>query len=393
MKNSFVDRIKSKVIVEIAGKSPERFILKLNKNKIDVFKVKKLNKDKYEIIINYTQYDKLLELNTIYEIKIKKYLGIVEKKNKFFKYYHVIFSFVLFIIGLYLLSNVILSIDIVTTNEDMKAKIMSTLKENGISKYKIKKDYNYIQNLKKIILEKYSDEIEWLEIEEKGTKYILKFEPRIIKKNDNDEGPRHVIAKKNAIIKSIYSSSGQILKPKDSYVKKGEIIVSGDIYSNDELKKSIRADATIYGEVWYVIRVTYPFNYYEQSKTGRVKNVFSVKIFNNCIDLFNFNPFNDKIVSERILLKSNIFPIKLVKQFQEEVVTITGMNVVEELEIKALELAYNKIEKNLSKGEYIFNHKVLDRKIIDKGIEMTIFFSVCENISDYYYIRDTKEVE
>ena len=88
-----------------------------------------------------------------------------------------------------------------------------------------------------------------------------------------------------------------------------------------------------------------------------------------------------------------MLPIKLVKQFQEEVIITTDMNVVEEMKLKAISLAYDKMNENLKKGEYIISHRILDSKIVDKGIEMKVFFSVCENISDYVEIEKMKEVE
>ena len=49
--------------------------------------------------------------------------------------------------------------------------------------------------------------------------------------------------------------------------------------------------------------------------------------------------------------------------------------------------------EKLKDDEYIINHKVIDSKIIDKGIEMKLFFSVCENIGKEEIITDMKEVE
>lgn len=393
MKNNFIDKIHSKVSVSIVGKTPERFILKLNKKHINIYKISKISSEKLQIIINYTDFEKLLKLNTIYDIKIDNYLGMVKGKQQLFKYYHVLIIGILCIIFLYLLSHIIFSVEIVTNDEDMKKKLTRTLKNYEISNYKFQKSFEYIQKVKTSILEEYHDDIEWVEIEKVGTKYILRYEPRIVKEDEENHEFRHIVAKKNAVISKIYSSEGQILKDKYSYVKKGDIIISGYIYLNEEIQNTVSATGKVYGEVWYITKVTYPFNYYEEKKTGKTKDVYSVKFFNNSIDLFNLKPFNDKIVDEKILIKSNILPIKLVKEHQEEVIIKSGMNVVEEVKLKAVELAYEKMKQNLNDDEYIINHKVLDSKIIDKGVEMQIFFSVCEDIGEYVKIEEMKEVE
>lgn len=202
-----------------------------------------------------------------------------------------------------------------------------------------------------------------------------------------------MLLQKNAIIRRIQATSGQIIKNKYSYVKKGDIIISGYIYLNDKLIDTTSAKGNVYGEVWYETSVIYPFNYYESKKTGRSKIIYSVKLFNNQYDLFNFKPFNDKIVKEQVILKNNLLPIQLVKQEQEEIIVKTSMNVIEEIEQQAINLAYKKMKDSLQENEYIINYRILDSKVIDKGIKLKIFFSVCENISDYQIIEEKKEVE
>lgn len=393
MKNKFIYSINSKVSIYIIGNNPDRFILRLHKKKINIYKINKISKEKVEIIIDYNNFEKVLKLNTIYDIKINNYLGLVKIKKQLFKYYYVIIIAITCIIYIYFLSNMIFNVEIITNDLDMKIRLTSTLKKYDIKKYKLKKDYSYIQKVKNSILEEYHDDIEWVEIECVGTKYIIKYEPKVIKKKEDNKEFRHIIAKKNAIINKIYSSNGQVVKNKYSYVKKGDIIISGYIYLNDKIKSTTSAEGKVYGEVWYITNVVYPFNYYEKNKTGNKKTVYGVKFFDKNIELFNFNKFNDKIVDEYILLKGDIFPIKLVKEKQEEVIIKTSMNSLEETKLKAIDLAYTKMKQGLKNDEYIINYRVLDSKIIDKGVEMKIFFSVCEDIGEYLKIEEMKEVE
>ena len=379
MNNSLIKR---KVVVEITGKSPERFILRLKHNKINIYKLKKIKKDKYEITIDYSNFEKILKIKTIYELKIIRYLGIEKTKRQILKYYHLLLALLFSIIGLYIFSNIITKVEIITNDVDMKQRLIKTLGDYQIKKNSFKKNYDYLNNVKKNILEKYHDEIEWIEIEKKGTIYIVKYEPRIIKEKDKKKKFGHIVARKNAIVRKVFASQGQIIKNKFDYVKKGDIVISGYIYANEKIKKTVSSSGKVYGEVWYTTKVTYPFNYYEQKKTGNIKNVYSIKFINNRFDIFNFHPFNDKIINERVLIKNNLIPFRLVKEKQEEVIIKSSMNVIEEVKLNAIDLAYEKINEQLDDDEYIINHKVLDSKIIDKGIEMKLFFSVCENIGN-----------
>ena len=57
MKNSFLDIMRSRILLMIKGKNVERFLLRLYKHKINIISCKKLSDDYYQITINYAEYD------------------------------------------------------------------------------------------------------------------------------------------------------------------------------------------------------------------------------------------------------------------------------------------------------------------------------------------------
>lgn len=85
--------MKSKIKLSISGNKPEHFLFKIHSNKINIENITKINKNKIEIIINYSDYEKLIAINTIYDIKILEYLGIVKSKKLIIKYRHMIIIF------------------------------------------------------------------------------------------------------------------------------------------------------------------------------------------------------------------------------------------------------------------------------------------------------------
>lgn len=259
--------------------------------------------------------------------------------------------------------------------------------------YSFKKDYNELQKIKKNILEKYKQEIDWLEIENIGTKYIIRYEPRIQNPINEETNLRHIIAKKDAIIYSLDVSSGQIMKTRKTYVKKGDIIVSGYIYLNEQVKDTVSAKGDVFGEVWYEVTVTYPLKYKEEIKTGKSKKVYVLKILNKNIELFNLKHYKNKRVTSNTLLKSNILPFALEQQYQEEVNLIDEENTYDEAVLKAVELGSKRLEENLKEGEFIASHKILDQVNNEDSVTVKIFFSVVENITEYQEIEEYKEPE
>ena len=228
-------------------------------------------------------------------------------------------------------------------------------------------------------MNQYKDKIEWLEIENKGTKYIVKIEVRETKKEKEEEKIQDIVASKDGIIKKIIAENGVKVVDENDYVKKGDILISGDIKLNEEIKNSISAKGKVYAEVWYNVSVEYPYHYKEIKETGKIKNVFVLKFLNKNIEL-TFKKFNNKRIEENNII--NYFPFSLVKQKQKEIEIIDEIYTNEEAIEKALEKASEQIRKKLRKDEYIICQKTLLINTKDSKIILDIFFSVYEQIGE-----------
>ena len=316
MKNKSLEVIKSKIKLRVSGKNVNRYLLRLSKNHISLLSVLKKSKDEYDILIYFKDYELAQKLNTIYDIHIIEYGGWEQEKKYLKKNKWIFLALIFSLLFLFFLSRLIFEVEIVTNDQAMKNRLLKELKELSIDKYHFQKSYQELQTIKTKLLETHHDDIEWLEIERIGTKYRVRFEPRIIEPDKKTTKERHLIAKKNAIIKKVESSTGQIVKGKNDYVKKGDIIVSGYISLNDSVKKTVSATGTVYGEVWYEVDVFYPFGYYEETKTGRKKEVYVIEFLSHRIELFNFHPFYDKIINSSTILEKRGFPIRFTKEKQ-----------------------------------------------------------------------------
>ncbi len=388
MKNYILYLLKSKIILNIKGNNIEKFIKRLKNNKIEILNISYVNKNEINIKIYKKDYDSILKLKTIYEINTIDYNGLIKIKNKILNNKFMIILIVISFSILYLITNTIFSIDVITNDSKMKQILKEELEELGIKKYKFKKDYNTLQNIKSEILTKYRDKLDWIEIESIGTKYIVRYEPRIESDEKINTPSRHIVAKKDCVIKSIDVSSGQIVKNINSYVKKGDIIVSGYVDLNGNIKDTVSANGTILGETWYKVTITYPYKYYESYETGNKKEIYAINLLNKSIELFNLKKYKTKNIEEKIILKNNLLPIKLVKQIQKETKVINQELNEDELIEKEVELSKEKIESKLKAGEYISDYKILNKIKNDDSITLNIFFSVVEDVTDYLEIDE-----
>ena len=340
------------------------------------------------ITILYDDYDTLLNNKTIYEVEIISYLGLIKTK-KIINAYKYILIFVLssFLI-IYLLSNLIFRVDIITNDNKMKDKLNKYLITKGISKYHLKKNYNELKSIKEDILTKYKDEIDWIEIESIGSKYIVRFEPRVNTEFNKDNKFQNIIATKNAVIYSMDIKRGQIIKNRFDYVKAGDVIVSGYIYLNDKIMDTIKAEGIVYGETWYKVSVKYPLKYESIKKTGKKKKILSIKFINSDINIFNFNKYKDYNKKSNILLKNNILPISIDIEKQSELSIKRESNNEKEAIKKAVDKAVKKINKKLDDKEYVKDYKILNTSKNNKEVSVTVFVSVIEDISGYSEIEE-----
>ena len=375
-------KLVSKIYLNIKGKNINRFIKKLNNNKIEILSLKYKSKDEADIIIYKKDYSKLLKIKSIYEITELEIFGLIKiKKNLKLSKHIIIITFISFLIFL-MFTNVVFKVEVIHSNKDIRDLLLKELDREGIKKYTFKKTYKEIENIKEKILNKYPNDIEWLEIEENGTKYTVRVEDREIIKKEEDNNPRNIVAAKDGVLKKVIAESGDIVKDMNDYVKKGDLIINGDLIFNEKVKGRVKAKGKVYAEVWYVTKTEYPFIKKEEKETGKVKEVYAIKFLNHTLELA-LNKFKNKNIKETEIIKHDLIPIKLVKQNQKEKIVKDIFLTPEQAIIEAKKKAEEDIEKTLSKDEYIIKSKYLKSNVKESIVEVEMFFAVYEDITDY----------
>lgn len=375
----------NRVKLSITGKNPDYFLKELIKRNISIYKTDK-NYHELQVIIDYPDLEIINSIKTTYKLRIIKRYGL-NKYQFLLKKYSLFLLFMLFglIINI-VLANLIFDIEVVHSNQELVKTVKSDLASYGLKKYHFKVSYNKKERIKKELLAKEKDLLEWVEIEEQGTKYIIKVEQR--KKNISKEKclPRHIIAKKNAIIKEIDAASGEMVKKKNDYVSKGEVLISGLIYNKEDIVSKRCAIGKVYGEVWYRVKTQVPKKYQKTLKTEEEKNGFTVNFLNKEYDLFcNYKTYEKKVYN---IVESKIIPLNLgFAKYQKTNEVVTNINT-KTVDSFALEAATKELEKQLKKDESIIMKKVLKKKEINSKIEVEVFFKVLENITDYFDITD-----
>ena len=371
--------------IKISGRNAEYFIKKLIDKNINYKNL--VISLKYIILdISISDYKKLLDIKTSYEISVVEYLGVYKYIIFVYRYWYLFLLFICSIFYIIFLSGIIFEVEVIHSNSMIREMILNDLKEKGISKYKLKVGYNEKNDIVNYILEKEINDIEWLEIEEVGSKYIVNVEQRKKKTNDEMCNFRHIVAKKDSMITSIFASSGEVVKKKNDYVKKGDILISGFIYNKETVKEKRCAVGKVLGEVWYKVNVSLPKHYYEERVTGDKSLGVEIVFFNKEISLFN--KFNNFKVNKKDLYVNNVLPIGIYisNYLETEIIDKEfDINIVDE---EVFEIAKDKLIDRLGKDIYIKSQKVLKKEEKKSKILVEVFIKVEEDITDYFDITN-----
>lgn len=381
---------KSRYKVCIKGKDSRKFIKYLYKLNIYFINITYEDGCVYTIV-DKENYDKLLKVKTSYEIKIVKRYGLDKylyygKKNILF------LSFLVF--GYFLLLGLTnITFDVVVIHNDKKIRnlLLDELKERGISKYKFRVSFDKKEKIVEEILKKYKDQLEWLEIENIGTKYIVRVEERRINKQEEVEKKENIVAKKDGIIMKIEATDGEIVKKINDYVKKGDIIISGSIMNKDKLVAVKQAKGIVMAETWYKVDVSMPMSYHEEFRTGNSKKLINIKFLNKSLALFDFKKYKHFKDEDTTLLKNKLIPLQIVYTKREELRVVDEVYTKEKAVEKAGERARLKLKQKLGVNDKIIYQKNLKITEEDSKIMVEIFFKVCEDITDTSDIVEIEE--
>lgn len=375
----------SRYRILIRGKSPKYFLALLLQKKVAIYSVLEKN-DEIIVVVDYEGYQEILNTKTSYSITILNRFGFAKVQYLFHKYFIFLLGIIFFIVIVSFLSHVIFKVEVIHSNEEIRNILYQDLEELGISKFKFRVSYDEKEKIVEKILKKETEKIEWLEIEEAGTKYIVRVEERKKNKKEVIKTPQNIVAKKDAMILEIVAEEGEVKRKKLDYVKKGDVIISGLIYNKEDIVSKRCARGKVFGEVWYKVTVEMPKHYHEEKITGKKKKKLEIKFLDKTIHLFShFDTYQKKSIS---LLSSRILPIKLLFSTYLETEVVDLDYSLDTVNDKAYSLAEEKLLHKLSKEDKILSKKFLKKYEKNSKIIVEVFFKVKEDITDVVSIED-----
>ncbi|MCI7559264.1 MAG: sporulation protein YqfD [Clostridium sp.] len=371
----------------VVNENSNKFLNYLIYNKIYYDSLNKYN----EYFVLDVSYDDYLYIRCRYKCHIVKYYGKKNIINIYENNKYVLLSLIISFMLLFLLCNTIFDIKINSDNKDIINIINNSLSDNGIGVYKRKVSFDKLNSIKNKILEDNKDTLEWIEIREKGCIYYIDVTPRVKSNNNVDNAlPSDIVAEKDGVIKHIVVHRGSKVIDNGDYVKKGDILISGNIIKNENVIDKVHSEGIIYAETWKTVNISIPFK--------RIDYVYKKTINHYYLDIFGHKfTISGKYDSDNTINKKSIVldkPYLFFKLYKEEKKIYDYNEVIlnkEEAYKEALNRSIDVINKKLSSDEYIISKKVLKKEVKRSKINLEVFFKVYEKIGVTSEIQDIGE--
>ena len=368
----------NKIIINVKN-NIKRFINKCINYKLNISDIIYISDDEINCKIDIKDYKKIRKYNYYSDIKIIKYEGLKGVKIHINKYIYVYTLLLFCFIMMDIITSYIVRIDVIHENSKIRNLVKKELKNHGIEEYKIAYNYEELEKIKEEILNDNQNSLEWMSITRNGMSYIVRIEERIINKEKDNDSPRNIVSGKDALITKVINTKGESVIRSADYLKKGDLLISGEIKLYDEVKGLVPAEGAVYGNVWYESIVKVPYTLEEVKDTGKKR--YNININNKILLKNKYSKFRQENIRELNILG---FKIKIYKEVEYQEKSIK----LKEEEID--KLAYKKIEDTF-KEKLKGNGEIIEQKVLKKSknnstIDYRIFVITNELISKYEYI-------
>ncbi|NYE05080.1 hypothetical protein F4694_001829 [Bacillus niacini] len=386
MKNQWIEFISGKVTVKVSGRGIERFINVLIRNGLIVWNVKRHGTETITFTMRLQDALKIRRYARERECSITflKRAGMPFLFKRLLKNSGFVGGAILFLLLIMFLSNVIWGIEIKGAKPATEYQIRKELDKMGVKIGKVQFFVDNVEGIQRKLTNNVGN-LTWVGVELKGTTYHLQVVEKKEPEKPEQLAPQNLVAKKKAVIDSMYVETGQKMVDIHDHVEAGQLLVSG-IIGKEGQTQQVAAVGEVWGETWYKSHVELPLTTKFFVFNGQEKQKFSLILGKLEIPIWGFGKPEfkefelDKNMKKIHFLKWEL-PISIgnetLRAREETIRTYTE----KEAENNALELAKDKIKSGLDEEAIIKDQKILHKEFKNGKVILDIHFKIIENIA------------
>ena len=386
MKNEWMEFFKGRVTVRLSGKGNERFLNMLARNGYLIWNVKRKGPDTIQFSLRLA--DAFQIRRHIRGSGLK--LSFISRKGfpflikRMFKNSGFLIGGFLFLFLFMLLSNIVWGIEIKGAKPETEYQIRKELDKIGVKPGKLMFFLDSVETIQKNLTNEVNA-ITWVGVELRGTTYHL----RVVEKNEPKEmeylTPRHLIAKKEAVVVNYFIEKGKKLFDVNDRVVPGQMLVSGLIGREGE-EDAVAAKGEVWGETLYKGYAELPlsatfqvFNGLEQQKHFLRFGGVSIPVWG--FGKVEFKNYETETTEATLKVYKWKLPVAYINKTMREREEVTRVYTKDEAVKKAAELAKLDLKKRLDEDAIIKEEKILHRTNSNGKVKLSILYTVIENIA------------
>lgn len=384
------------VRILVEGLHPELFFQACIEEGIVIWDIRKTSSEKCEGNINNKDIKviKKVRRGTKYKIKFIHKKGYPFLFKQLLKRKEIIVSIFFSVLLIALLSNVLWRVTITGVSKEMEEKINTHLLSYGIHPGGLVFTFDSPNTIQQKLTTDLP-ELLWVGVQKKGTTIYLEGVEKTVVKKEEVIGPRHLVATKKGVIKSVFVSEGFPMVAVNDYVEAGDILVSGIINSTNpgveqeeddkSLTKKVSAQAHITAQTWYDVSITIPLTINQEILTGNQVKKHYLQLGKFQLPIWGFRtPEYESVnletnVKPLYLLKWRL-PISKVESNLSEKVYYEITQTKDEAITKGILQAKRDLLIKLGPEAKIISEKVLHETIENGKVNLNLYITVEENI-------------
>jgi similar to stage IV sporulation protein len=386
MKNQWIEFFSGKVTVKVSGRGIERFLNVLTRNGLMIWNVKRHGTETITFTMRLSDALKIRHYAREKECSIKflKRAGMPFLFKRLLKNSGFVGGAILFLVIIMFLSNVIWGIEIKGAKPATEYQIRKELDKMGVKIGKVQFFVDNVEGIQRKLTNNVGN-LTWVGVELKGTTYHLQVVEKKEPEKPEQLAPRNLVAKKKAVIDSMYVETGQKKVDIHDHVEAGQLLVSG-IIGKEGQTQQVAAIGEVWGETWYKSHVELPLDTKFFVFNGQEKQKLSLILGNLEIPIWGFGePDFQEFEAEKNVNKIHFLKWELPISIGNETLRAreeTNRTYTEkEAEKNAIDLAKNKIKSGLDEEAIIKDEKILHKEFKNGKVILDIHFKIIENIA------------
>ena len=385
MKGNWVAYARGYVWVKLIGEASERFVNLATKERIDLWHISFTPNRELTFGVSIPDFFRMRPLlkESGCRTRIMSRHGLPFRLARLSRRKTFAAGMFAFVAALFVLSTLIWDVRVEGNSAITEEKIRQAARAEGIYGYQWSFRLGDAATLSQRLALRLP-EAAWVGVDKRGTAITIRVVESTKPEAKALEGPRHLVAKADAVVTRIVAENGRPKVERNDRVRKGDILISG-IIGDQRNSKLVISKGKVMGLVWHEYRIVSPLESKTRNLTGGSKERGYLVIGNRALQISGYGdePFERSQIRTEIK-KAKLWNIELpfgtMKEHELEVVEIGKKLTPAEAKEVGLAQARAELLAQAGKDATIKAEKILHEHSENGKVMLTVLFEVEQSI-------------